>query len=239
MVCGPRRSATCNGSRSSCPRAACTFTVSRMGFPACTRFAVTRCGRFVSYAAITRQTPTYLFPSAAGQSVPSVSTSSSSGSGKPLTCRSRPIPTCSALPVASTSPVLPTTPRPCCTTYATRTSRTQSDTPKWRPTASRIFGANWRRQARDRLPLDYLGIGRIALRNQRLNHLDRALDLLIGHRLNAAGMLHFQLFRDEHGADLQVALPPHPLEHLAPMLLPVLRQIEQKALVERSARSLR
>src|SRR5262244_2834700 len=55
-------------------------------------------------------------------------------------------------------------------------------------------------------------------------------------------MLHFQLFRDEHGADLQVArraLPPNPLEHLPPMLLPVLRQIEQKALVERSARSLR
>ena len=61
---------------------------------------------------------------------------------------------------------------------------------EWRPTASRIFGANWRRQARDRLPLDYLGIrGRIALRNQRLNHLDRALDLLISHRLNAAGRL--------------------------------------------------
>src|SRR5262247_1754843 len=55
-------------------------------------------------------------------------------------------------------------------------------------------------------------------------------------------MLEFQLFRDEHGADLQVArraLPPHPLEHLSPMLLPVLRQIEQKALVERSARGLR
>src|SRR5262249_9776153 len=43
--------------------------------------------------------------------------------------------------------------------------------------------------------------------------------------------------RDEHRADLQVArraLPPNPLEHLAPMLLPVLRQIEQKAPVERS-----
>ena len=38
-----------------------------MGFPACTRFAVTRCGRFVSYAAITPETPTYSFPSAAGQ----------------------------------------------------------------------------------------------------------------------------------------------------------------------------
>ena len=31
---------------------------------------------------------------------------------------------------------------------------------------------------------------------------------------------------------------PH-IEHSAPMLLPVLRQIEQKALVERSAHSLR
>src|SRR5262245_26313263 len=68
MACGPPRSATCNGSRSSSPRAACTFTVSRMGFPACTRFAVTRCGRFVSYAAIIPKTPTYSFPSAAGQS---------------------------------------------------------------------------------------------------------------------------------------------------------------------------
>ena len=28
-----------------------------MGFPACTRFAVTRCGRFVSYAAIIPKTP--------------------------------------------------------------------------------------------------------------------------------------------------------------------------------------
>jgi len=36
-----------------------------MGFLACTRFAVTRCGRFVNYAAITRETPTYSFPSAA------------------------------------------------------------------------------------------------------------------------------------------------------------------------------
>src|SRR5262245_65366975 len=43
-------------------------------------------------------------------------------------------------------------------------------------------------------------------------------------------------------ADLQIRsrrLAPHPLEHLSPMLLPILSQIEQKALVERSARSLR
>jgi len=34
-------------------------------------------------------------------------------------------------------------------------------------------------------------------------------------------------------------LAPHPLENLPPMLLPVLRQIEQKALVERPPRGLR
>jgi site-specific recombinase XerD len=58
MACGPQRSATCNGSRSNCPRAASTFTASRTGFLACIRSAVTRCGRCASYAVITRQTPT-------------------------------------------------------------------------------------------------------------------------------------------------------------------------------------
>src|SRR5215467_9403392 len=43
--------------------------------------AVTRCGRFVSYAASTLRTPTYSFLSAAGQSVPSVSTASSGPRG--------------------------------------------------------------------------------------------------------------------------------------------------------------
>src|SRR5258705_660216 len=38
--------------RSSYPRAACTFTVSRMGSPACIRSAVTRCGRCASSDAI-------------------------------------------------------------------------------------------------------------------------------------------------------------------------------------------
>src|SRR5215475_11457450 len=55
-------------------------------------------------------------------------------------------------------------------------------------------------------------------------------------------MLQLHLPRHQQSADLQVArraLPPNPLEHLAPMLLPVLRQIEQKALVERAPRSFR
>jgi integrase len=88
----------------------------------------------------------------------------------------------------------------------TRTSSTRSDTPKWRPTGSRTFGeadlrpwhlgaaASGRRQARDdfRFPLDHLGIcRRIALRNQLLDDLDRALNLLVRHRLDAAGMLEF------------------------------------------------
>ena len=41
-----------------------------MGFPACTRSAVTRCERSASYAAITPQTPTYSFPNAGGRISP-------------------------------------------------------------------------------------------------------------------------------------------------------------------------
>src|SRR5215471_5127128 len=41
-----------------------------MESPASTQSAVTRCGRCASYAAITRQTPTYSFPNAADQSSP-------------------------------------------------------------------------------------------------------------------------------------------------------------------------
>src|SRR5262249_27614631 len=55
-------------------------------------------------------------------------------------------------------------------------------------------------------------------------------------------MLELHLLRHQHCADLEIAgrtFPAYPLEHLAPMLLPVLRQIEQKAPVERSACSLR
>jgi site-specific recombinase XerD len=46
--------------------AACTFTASRTAFPAYIRSAVTRCGLFVSYDAITLKTLTYSFRSAAG-----------------------------------------------------------------------------------------------------------------------------------------------------------------------------
>src|SRR6516162_2233490 len=140
MACGRRRSATCNGSRSNCPRAAFTFTVSRMGFPACTRSAVMRYARCASSAVIIPKTPTYSFPSAAGQSVPSVSTGSFSASARPQRCHSRSTRTCFATPVGSSSPTMATTRAPCSTTSGTRTSSTRSDTPKWRPTGSRTFG---------------------------------------------------------------------------------------------------
>src|SRR6516162_6283422 len=140
MACGRRRPASCNGSRSSCPRAVCTFTASRTGSPVCTQSGVMRCERCASYVAITRLTPTYSFPSAAGQSAPSASIASSSGSGKPLTCRSRSTRTCSAMPAGSSWPMMATTRGPCSTTLGTRTFSTRSGIPKWRPTGSKTFG---------------------------------------------------------------------------------------------------
>src|SRR5262249_33708589 len=132
-------------------------------------------GRCASYAAITRQTPTYSFPSAAGQSVPSVSTGSSSASARPPRCHSRSTHTCFAMPVVLSSPTMATTHGPCSTTLGTRTFSTLSGTPKWRRTGSRIFGANRRRQARDdfRFPLDHLGARRgVALGDHFLEDFD-------------------------------------------------------------------
>src|SRR5262249_23214197 len=96
----------------------------------CTQSGVTRCGRCASYAAITRQTPTYSFPNAVGQSVPSVSTGSFSASARPPRCHSRSTRTCFAMPADSSWPMMATTRGPCSTTLATRTSSTRSGTPK-------------------------------------------------------------------------------------------------------------
>src|SRR5215471_10419349 len=60
-----------------------------MESPASTQSAVTRCGRFVSYAGITQETPTCSFPNAVGRSAPSASIASSSVSGRPPRCHSR------------------------------------------------------------------------------------------------------------------------------------------------------
>src|SRR6516164_1668469 len=256
-----------------------------MESPASTQSAVTRCGRCASYAVITPLTPTYSFPSAAGPSVPSVSTGSSSAAGRPPRCHSPSTRTCFAMLAGLSWPTMVTTRAPCSTTFDTRTSPTPSGTPNWRPTASRTFGgidsgqphvlgwsgaleAFWtgviaiviwlrRRQVgkalrlaprtrfahRLRNPFDHLGIGASFPRREHpLDHLDCGLNLLVGHRLDASAVLDLHFPRHQHCADLQVRrrrLAPHPLEHLSPMLLPILSQIEQKALVERSARSFR
>src|SRR5262249_18591949 len=113
---------------------------------------------------------------------------------------------------------------------------------KWRRTASRIFGANWRRQARDRFPLDYLGIRRrVPLGNHLFDDLDAALDLLGAHRLDPAGMLQLHLPRHQQGAYLEIRrrlIPCDSRDHFRPFSIEMLLEREQEVLVERSTRSL-
>src|SRR5262245_53621152 len=59
------------------------------------------------------KTLTSSFPCAAGQSVPSVSTASSSASERPPRCHSPSTRTCFAMPVGSSSPTMATTREPC------------------------------------------------------------------------------------------------------------------------------
>src|SRR5262249_17747170 len=109
------------------------------------------------------------------------------------------------MPVGSGSPMMATTRAPCSTISGTRTSSTRCATPKWRRTASRIFGANWRRQARDRFPLDHLGIRlRLALRQHLLNQLDAAIDLLVRHLFERVPVLDLVLARHQKRAYLHV-----------------------------------
>src|SRR5215813_2369060 len=67
-------------------------------------------------------------------------TGSFSASGRPPRCHSRSTHTCFAMPAGLSWPTTATTRGPCSTTSGTRTFSTPSDTPKWRPTDSRIFG---------------------------------------------------------------------------------------------------
>src|SRR6516165_212498 len=257
MACGPPRCATCNGSRSNSPRAACTFTGSRTEFPVCTQSGATRCERCASYAAITRQTPTCSFPSAADQSAPSVSTASSSASARSPRCHSRSIPTCFAMPVGSSSQMMATTRAPSSTTSGTRTFSTRSGTPKWHPTGSRTFGGTepgattsrclrgpcGRRQARDdfRLPLDHFCRFAGLRRHQCFYRRNRVLYLLVRHGFNPARMLQLHLPRHQERANLHVGRRLR-LAHLfnrgRPVLFEVGSEREQEVLVERSTCSL-
>src|SRR5262249_43958980 len=80
----------------------------------------------------------YVFVSERGG--PINSTGSSSASRRPPRCHSRSTDTCFATPAASSWPTTATTRGPCSITSGTRTFSTPSDTPKWRPTGSKIFG---------------------------------------------------------------------------------------------------
>src|SRR5215467_13060179 len=219
-ACEPRRSATCNGSRPSYPKAACTFTGSRTAFPACIRSVATRCGRCASYAASTLRMPTSSFPSAADQSVLLASTGLCSASGRPPRCHSRSTHTCFAMPVGSSSPTMATTHGLSSTTSDTKTSSTRSDTPKWRRTASRIFGANWRRQARDRLPLYQLRALRLGL-HRCLDVLDHGLKLLVRQLLERIAVLDLVLARHQQSEDLEIGGRLRPA-HFRNSLFPVL-----------------
>src|SRR6516225_5824641 len=110
------------------------------GIPSVHPIRVTRCGRVVSYAAVTLERLTCLFPNAVGRSAPSASIASSSVSGRPPRCHSRSARTCFAMPAGSSWPTMATTRGPCSTTLGTRTFSTRSGIPKWRPTGSKTFG---------------------------------------------------------------------------------------------------
>jgi hypothetical protein len=89
-------------------------------------------------------------------------------------------------------------------------------------------------------PRPFVGVPpRIASFTGRTDELDRLDSILMQDK--PAAVTQASVGRAA-GANFQIRrrrLAPNSLEHLAPMLLPVIRQIEQKALVERSARSLR
>src|SRR5262249_36308629 len=131
-------------------------------------------------------------------------------------------------------------------TSGTRTSSTRSGTPRWRPTGSKTFGVDrCRRRQRsrvDQFAINQLGIRRrIALRKLLLNELDRSLDLLGGHRFDAAGMLDLHIARHQKRADLQVCrglLLPHLCNGFRTVTPEVSSEREQEILVERSTRSL-
>src|SRR5262249_50300614 len=209
------------------------FTGSRTGLPAYIRSAVTRCERSASCAVITLERLMCSFPSAAGQSVLLASTASSSASARLPRCRSRSTRPYRAMPVGSSSATMATTRGRCSTTSGTRTFSTLSGTPRWHPTGSRIFGANWRRQARDnfRFPLNHLGgCSSVPLGELFLDELNRPLDLLRRHLLDRVGMLQLHLPRHQMRADLQVCrgvLLPHLCNPAPPVLFEVGSECEQ------------
>src|SRR5262245_61963012 len=193
--------------------------------------------------------------SAADQSAPSAFTASSSASARLPRCLSRSTHTCCAMPVVLSSPMMATTHGVCSTTSATGTSSIRSGRPKWRRPFQGLLerltldlghlgaAASGRRQARDdfRFPLNHLGIrARVPLRDQLLYQLDASLQLLIAHRLDAAGMLQLHLPRHQQGAYLHVRrglLLTDFFNRGRPVLFEIGSEREQKISIERPTRS--
>src|SRR5262249_8985235 len=95
-----------------------------------------------------------------------------------------------------------------------------------RPTGSRIFGANWRRQARDRLPLDQLRALRLGL-YRCLEVLDHGLKLLVRQLLERIAVLDLVFARHQQSADLEIGGSLSPA-HLRNGLFPVLGETPQQ-----------
>src|SRR5262249_46650028 len=96
--------------------------------------------------------------------------------------------------------------------------------------------ASGRRQARDdfRFPLNHLGIRRVALGNQLLDELDRALDLLGRHVLDHIAMLDLVFAGHQQSEDLEIGRRLRPA-HLRNRLLPMLGEIPQQRANQRLA----
>src|SRR5262245_56380554 len=101
----------------------------------------------------------------------------------------------------------------------------------------------WRREGWHRLghAVYHLGIrAGFPLGNQLLTGLNRPLDLLIGHRLDAAGMLYLEFPRHQQGAYLHVhrgLLLTHFFNRGRPVLFEVGRQCQEEIPIERPTRS--
>jgi hypothetical protein len=96
----------------------------------------------------------------------------------------------------------------------------------------------WRREGWHRLrnPLDNLGVfPRILLGLEFLQHRQGVLKLLIGHRLNPAGMLDLQFARHQKRTDFHInrrVLLPHPRNGFRAALSEILCQRFEECLVD-------
>ena len=133
--CGPRRCATCNGTRSSFPRGAYMSVASKTACRACIRSPAKSYGL---YAACSASSGRYVFMSERGAQL--ASAGCWKGSARPPRWRLACIRTCCAMLAASSWQTRVSIRDRCSTTSATRTSSTPCATPRYRQIGSEIFG---------------------------------------------------------------------------------------------------